>query len=494
MDVEQYRQPAYATALAILGDHHLAEDAVQDAFVEALRSWDRIREPEARPAWVRAIVRHRCHRLLRRRDMGGAPLPELRDAAEPWEHVARTETASRLLARLRSLPRIHRDVLALHYLGGCSHQETATFLGLPPSTVNNRLHRARQLMKGAPAMQTTSFAGTVISVDSPFVEVRFVDEGLPEIFDALAEAGCPPRMRVVQRPGDGLVRCLLLSGEPPVPGTHVINTTSDGGTYRSAAAGPECLERMAKALPACGGGVLEVGVKPIDLFCPLPQQGTVATLGTSGTGKMVVTLELLQRMAGRGPQLVCLADRAEPALIRDLRDEADDFDRRALWVVSSVANDPGFAAEGAPFDSVVYTTPLLGIRGMWPAVDPLRSRSRVEVSERHARIASEARSLIREARARSMDPELLELLAVGATQAAMHHARKRTDPDDPLVTRARRLEAFLTHPFDIGKPITGRDGVDVSLADTLDGVEAILQGHCDARPVEDLLYIGALAG
>ena len=104
MDVEQYRQPAYATALAILGDHHLAEDAVQDAFVEALRSWDRIREPEARPAWVRAIVRHRCHRLLRRRDMGGAPLPELRDAAEPWEHVARTETASRLLARLRSLP------------------------------------------------------------------------------------------------------------------------------------------------------------------------------------------------------------------------------------------------------------------------------------------------------------------------------------------------------------------------------------------------------
>ena len=46
MEIERYRSLARATALALLGDHHLAEDAVQDAFLEAHRSWDTLREPE----------------------------------------------------------------------------------------------------------------------------------------------------------------------------------------------------------------------------------------------------------------------------------------------------------------------------------------------------------------------------------------------------------------------------------------------------------------
>lgn len=492
MDVERYRKPAYATALAVLGDHHLAEDAVQDAMIEALRSWDGLRDPTKRPAWIRSIVRHRCYRLLRRRDMGAVPLPELISHEEPWRLAARHEASGRILAGMRALPRSLRDVVALHYLGGCSHRETAAFLDVPISTVNNRLHRARSLMKGPTPVSTTSFAGTVIATPKPFVDVRFVEDGLPEIFDALALAGASPSYRVVQRRGDGVVRCLTLRGEAPNLGAHLINATADGGTYMSAVADEPTLETLAAALAPRNEGLRETGIKPIDLFCPLPAEGTVATLGTSGTGKMVLTLELLRRLGDGGPQLVYLADRSEPALVRDLRDEEEAFDSRALWVVSGLANDPEFAAERAPFGAVIYTTPLLGIRGLWPAVDPLRSTSRTRISDRHARIAAEARSLLQEARARTTDPVLLELLAVGARGAAMARVRAARDPDDAIVARARRLEAFLTHPFDVGKPVTGRDGETVPLAATLDGVEAILGGAWDARDPDALMYVGAL--
>jgi len=185
MEIERYRSLAQATALALLGDHHLAEDAVQDALMEALRSWETLREPEKRAAWVRAIVRHRCYRTLRRRDLGAAALPELISSDEPWERVAGGEERRRLMSQVRSLPSQLREVVALHYLSGCSHRETAAFLGVPATTVNNRLHLARQLLKGGTQMQSTPFAGTVISIDAPVVDVRFTPDGAPDVFDAL---------------------------------------------------------------------------------------------------------------------------------------------------------------------------------------------------------------------------------------------------------------------------------------------------------------------
>ena len=64
MELERHRDLAFGTALALLGDYHRAEDAVQEAFVEAIRCWDRLENPEARGAWLRGIVRHRCFRIL----------------------------------------------------------------------------------------------------------------------------------------------------------------------------------------------------------------------------------------------------------------------------------------------------------------------------------------------------------------------------------------------------------------------------------------------
>ena len=335
MDVERYRKPAYATALAVLGDHHLAEDAVQDAMIEALRSWEGLRDPTKRPAWIRSIVRHRCYRLLRRRDMGALPMPELVSHEEPWRLASRHEASQRVLGAMRVLPRALRDVVALHYLGGCSHRETAAFLEVPISTVNNRLHRARSLMKGPLPVSTTSFAGTVIATPQPFVDVRFVEEGLPEVFDALALAGTSPAYRVVQG-ARGWRRPLPCAWRrDPCPRRASHQRDRGWGTLHVRGGGRAHARDPRRGVGTEQRGAPGTGIKPIDLFCPLPAGGTVATLGTSGTRQDGAHVGAAPALGDGGPQLVYLADRSEPALVRDLRDEEAAFDSRALWVLDA---------------------------------------------------------------------------------------------------------------------------------------------------------------
>ena len=64
--------------------------------------------------------------------------------------------------------------------------------------------------------------------------------------------------------------------------------------------------------------------------------------------------------------------------------------------------------------------------------------------------------------------------------------------DRQLVGRARRLRNFLTQPFFVAETFTGMPGRNVPIAETVDGVEAILDGRCDAIPEERLFMIGAL--
>lgn len=500
MELERYRDLAFGTALAILGDYHLAEDAVQEALLEAHRSWDRLRKTASRAAWIRSIVRHRCSRFLRRRDLGLSPLPELGTAEEPWQQAVRAETRADLLARVRALPRPLREVVVLHYLRGCPHQEVAAFLDLPVSTVNNRLHLARRFLKGEAMRREVPEAGSVLAVNGPVVDVRFDPEAVPDVFDALSAADAATSLRVAQRLGNGVVRCLAIGEQPPDLGQEVLNRTAAGGTYAAAVASEDDLARAVRALGQQRAGLRETGIKSIDLLCPLPARGNVALFGTAGTGKMVLTQELAHRLAGGdGPRLFYLADRSEPALVRDLQTGDEEFDREAVWLMSDRATDPEFA-EGTPlFDARVYCTPLLAVRGLWPATDPLRSRSAVTVEPRHARLADAARQLLARARQLLLDPVLLELLACRAHAAARERVGTLADriaalaPEDRgRVERARRLEEFLTTPFFVAESFSGVKGEHVRLADTLDGVEAILDGDWDDRPAGELHLIGAL--
>jgi RNA polymerase sigma factor (sigma-70 family) len=149
--VRQFQDMAFGYAYAILGEFHLAEDAAQEAFVEAYRRLGSLRDPGAFPAWFRRIVAGRCSRLTRKKRVPTVPLTralgQASDRPGPPEEAARDELADRVLAAVRALPDGEREATTLYYIDGYSHREIADFLEVPVTTVNNRLHASREKLR-----------------------------------------------------------------------------------------------------------------------------------------------------------------------------------------------------------------------------------------------------------------------------------------------------------------------------------------------------------
>lgn len=128
-----------------LGDVHLAQDAVQDAFIKIYRAWRPIENPSAEKAWVMRITVNVCKDYLRsawkRRVSLVDQYPELPAGQEP-----RSEEG-RLIQEIMALKPKYREVILLHYYQQLRVGEIAAILGAPQSTVSIRLHRARELLK-----------------------------------------------------------------------------------------------------------------------------------------------------------------------------------------------------------------------------------------------------------------------------------------------------------------------------------------------------------
>ena len=135
--VTQQENRLYRAALAILGDPHEAEDAVQDAFLRFLeRAPGDLENPGA---WLTRVLVNGCKSRLRLAWRRVGPLPETLPAPGPEE---RDE-----LEELFSLPPEDRAVIHLHYYEGYSTGEIARMLGLRPGTVRSRLSRAREKLR-----------------------------------------------------------------------------------------------------------------------------------------------------------------------------------------------------------------------------------------------------------------------------------------------------------------------------------------------------------
>jgi RNA polymerase sigma-70 factor, ECF subfamily len=142
--VRRYRQPTYRVALRVLGDAADAEDATQDAFVQAWRSLADFRADAAFSTWMYRIVTNRCLNVLRARHRT-EPLPVDREApaSRPDRIVeARWEVEDLKLAIARLSPE-QRAPFVLRELEGHSYQEIADVLELSVPAVKSRLHRAR---------------------------------------------------------------------------------------------------------------------------------------------------------------------------------------------------------------------------------------------------------------------------------------------------------------------------------------------------------------
>ncbi|MEW6753605.1 MAG: sigma-70 family RNA polymerase sigma factor [Candidatus Latescibacterota bacterium] len=161
--VRRFQDMAVGYAHALLGDFHLAEDAAQEAFLQAYSSLPDLREPVAFPSWLseplrasptslfRRIVFKHCDRHLRCRQVPVVALEAVSDPAsgdaDPAARLETEETDGRVDAAVQSLPEPQRLVVHLFYRGELSHAEIARFLGVPVQTVKSRLHAARTRLR-----------------------------------------------------------------------------------------------------------------------------------------------------------------------------------------------------------------------------------------------------------------------------------------------------------------------------------------------------------
>ena len=149
--VEHFEDMAVGYAYSLLGDFQLAEDAAQEAFLEAYFCLANLQHPGAFPAWFRKIVFKQCDRITRRKQHLTIPLESTVEMPcrepSPLETVMQQETQESVLSAINALPQLERTVTSLAYINGYSLAEVGDFLDVPVSTVKNRLHTARKQLK-----------------------------------------------------------------------------------------------------------------------------------------------------------------------------------------------------------------------------------------------------------------------------------------------------------------------------------------------------------
>jgi RNA polymerase sigma-70 factor (sigma-E family) len=131
-----------AVACLLVDDRGAGEEIVQEAFVRMHRSWDRIDDVKAAPAYLRTTVVNLARSRLRRREISRRLKPQAQpDASSAEDAVVLAEGQREMLAVLQSLPRRQRECLILRYYLDLSEAEIATTLGIAPGSVKAYAHR-----------------------------------------------------------------------------------------------------------------------------------------------------------------------------------------------------------------------------------------------------------------------------------------------------------------------------------------------------------------
>ena len=150
--VHCFQDRAVAYAASILGNRQTAEDAAQEAFVEAYCKLPSLRAPEAFPVWLRNLIFKHCNRTTRASKLDMVPLASVGDVpsleADIQTLIESRELQEEVHLMIQSLSAGQRAVITLFYMGRHSHAEIAEFLSLPVSTVKSRLHEGRSRLKG----------------------------------------------------------------------------------------------------------------------------------------------------------------------------------------------------------------------------------------------------------------------------------------------------------------------------------------------------------
>ena len=132
---------AYHLARAILRDETEAQDAAHDAFIQAWRKWETLRDPDRFEQWFDQILVNVCRLRLRGRSRQATDI-SVEVSLATGDHAARTDDQTALRAAVDTLSPDHQIVVALRYFRDLTIEDIAGRLGIPAGTVQSRLHYA----------------------------------------------------------------------------------------------------------------------------------------------------------------------------------------------------------------------------------------------------------------------------------------------------------------------------------------------------------------
>ena len=450
-------------------------------------------------------------------------------------------------------------------------------------------------------------AGKIVSVSGSVIDVRFTDERLPRIKEALTVDvnGETLVMEVAQHIGGDMVRCIMLATSEGIGRGMKVTATGNNITVP---VGQKTLGRMFNVVgtPIDGMGpipddverwpihhkapsfkeqrpaveILETGIKVIDLLEPYPKGGKIGLFGGAGVGKTVLIQELIHNVAmehggysiyaGVGERSregndlwremnesgvidkialvfgqmneapgvrmrVALSGLTMAEYFREKEDKdvllfIDNIFRfvqagsevstllgrmpsavgyqptlaeemgalqeritstsagsvtsvQAVYVPADDLTDPAPATTFTHLDATTVLSRKIAEQGIYPAVDPLASTSRIleadVVGEEHYKVAREVQEYLQKYN------ELQDIIAILGMD-------ELSDRDKDIVNRARKIQRFLAQPMFVAEKFTGMDGVYVPVSETVRGFKAIMSGEYDELPEAAFYNVGTL--
>ena len=448
--------------------------------------------------------------------------------------------------------------------------------------------------------------GTVTQVIGPVLDIRFADNQLPALLNAIEVPVGDKTViaEVAQHIGDNVVRCVAMGATDGLQrGTEAIDT----GAAISVPVGEDCLGRVFNLLgdPIDGGKkvdaaerwpihrpapaydeqmpateILETGIKVIDLICPYAKGGKIGLFGGAGVGKTVLIQELINNVAkqhggisvftGVGERTregndlyremtesgvinktamvygqmneppgarmrVGLSGLTMAEYFRDVKHQdvllfIDNIFRftqagsevsallgrmpsavgyqptlatemgalqeritstkngsitsvQAVYVPADDLTDPAPATTFAHLDATTVLDRGIASLGIYPAVDPLDSTSRILSPEilgaEHYETARAVQSILQRYK------ELQDIIAIMGMD-------ELSEDDKITVNRARKVQRFLSQPFEVAEQFTGYQGKYVPLKDTIRSFQEIIQGKHDMIPESYFLFKGSI--
>ena len=363
-------------------------------------------------------------------------------------------------------------------------------------------------------------------------------------------------VEVAQQTGDNMVRCIAMkSTDGLVRGTKAVDTGGPiavpvgeeclgrvfnllGETVDNKPA-PETAEKWPihrdppsyeEQVPATE--ILETGIKVVDLICPYAKGGKIGLFGGAGVGKTVLIMELIHNVATAhgglsgltmaeyfrdvknqdvllfidnifrftqaGSEVSALLGRMpsavgyQPTLATEMGalQERITSTRKgsitsvqAVYVPADDLTDPAPATTFTHLDATTVLSREISSQGIYPAVDPLDSTSRILTPEivghEHYEVARAVQQVLQRYK------ELQDIIAIMGMD-------ELSEEDKLTVSRARKVQRFLSQSFSVAEQFTGMEGKYVPLKETLRGFRMILDGECDDLPESCFLFAGTI--